>query len=79
MMKKDWIEWGRATGIRAWKTVAEAALAGVVFLLISMKGLPKVRVNLSGILSMKIKKAHVSGLFGVRITGLEPARLPTGT
>ena len=64
MMKRDWIEWGRAAGIRALKTVAEAtlamipaavsitavdwltvagtaALAGVVSLLISIKGLPE--------------------------------------
>ena len=64
MMKRDWIECGRAAGIRALKKVADAslamipaavsitavdwltvagtaALAGVVSLLISIKGLPE--------------------------------------
>lgn len=28
-MKRDWIEWGKRAGVRAVKTVAEAAIAGI--------------------------------------------------
>lgn len=69
MRKKEyWIQWGKAAGIRAAKTVAETAIAligadmvnivsldwlnivgvcatsGVVSLLLSVKGLPEVKV-----------------------------------
>lgn len=69
MKKKEyWIQWGKAAGIRAVKTVAETAIsligadainivslnwlniagvcatAGIVSLLVSLKGLPEVKV-----------------------------------
>lgn len=28
-MKRNWIEWGKAAGVRAIKTVAQAAIAGI--------------------------------------------------
>ena len=66
--KEDWIQWGKAAGIRAVKTAAETAVsligadainivsldwpnilgvcatAGIVSVLVSMKGLPEVKV-----------------------------------
>lgn len=69
MKKKEyWIQWGKAAGIRAAKTIAETAIAligadminivsldwpnivgvcatsGIVSLLLSVKGLPEVKV-----------------------------------
>ena len=68
MKKRDWIEWTKRAGIRALKTMAQAAvamlpaaatitavdwrtvagtaaLAGVVSLLTSLKGLPELEIR----------------------------------
>ena len=55
MKKRDWMEWMKRAGIRALKTMVQAAnwgtvagtaaLAGVVSLLTSLKGLPELEIR----------------------------------